>query len=657
MNDKDFVFDFYIGDNDEENTNESIPDNELPQEVESEILLNTFYDDEHSALPQKQSFFAKFKNWWQNLKKWHKATIISSIAVITAISIVLGFLHSGMGYNYNRITSNYEDLGIENIIDKDIVNVALFGIDTRSLDSFKGNSDSIMVLSLNTKTKKVKIISLMRDSFVPITYDGNTIYSKINSAYSRGGPELAIKVINSNFGLDITEYATVNFFGMVDIIDAIGGIEAELTEEEVVSSSVYFYALNGAIAEICTALDLSAKDNFILTPGKHHLNGVQAVAYSRIRKVKNIWGTNNDYGRTDRQRYVMEQMFNKALTMEKSQYIKLAKSLIPCTETSLTYREIIGLAFDMLLESPSFLQARIPRDDMLMRAPSTRAGSVVYYDLAFAKELIHAFIYDDITFDQYVEENGVEKNDWYTEAIASKNSSGNNSGNKNNSSSSKKPSKDDKNTSDSSEYFDEPLDDEMWDEEPIDPDFEDDYESDELYPSDDFDESSDSNDDDKDKDKDKNSKNESTSDKTESDSLNQSDGKDKTNPSDKDNNSSDKSGLTDSSDKNNSGSSSKEPDNDYSENNSSGGTSSENTSSEPTSAGDSSSNSGSSGGSSENASSDSNSSENISSGSTSNNVNSNNSSSSNSEQSSSVGGNPDNINISSNESGANKSPR
>ncbi len=437
MNDKDFKFDFYIGgsENDPQNSN---PSNEPPQEAYSEILLNSFSEGELYCEQEKPSVWGRFKKWWKDRKKWQKATIIASLAVLLVFSIIASVFYLGIGYNYNKITADHEDLGIENIIDKDIVNVALFGIDTRSLESFKGNSDSIMILSLNTKTKKVKIISLMRDTFIPITYNGITTYNKINSAYAKGGPELAIKVINSNFGLDITDYATVNFFGMVDIIDAVGGIEAELTKAEVVSSSVNSYALNGTIAEICTSLNVSAKENFITTPGKQHLNGIQAVAYSRIRYVANVWGTNNDYGRTDRQRYVMEQLFNKALTLEKSQYMKLAKSLIPCTQTSLSYKEIIGLAFNMLLESPSFEQARIPRDDMTMRAPKTSAGSVVYYDLAFAKKLIHSFIYDDISFDQYIEENGIQKNDWYAETISNRKPATNNSS---------KPSKDNGNAS------------------------------------------------------------------------------------------------------------------------------------------------------------------------------------------------------------------
>ena len=416
MNDKDFKFDFYIGGDDSTETAEN--ENMQDSVIESEILLNDFAKEEFKGNPKRRNnVFVKLKKWWKRRKKWQKAVMITAISVVLALAILLGVVwsvvRSEFDYNYNQITDDHEDLGVENVINKDIINVALFGIDTRSLDSFKGNSDSIMVLSLNTETKKVKIISIMRDTLVPITYNGKTSHNKINSAYATGGPELAIKVINSNFGLDITEYATVNFFGMVDIIDAVGGIEAELTSAETATASRNMYAINGCILEICNKLGIKPEPYYVTKSGKQHLNGIQAVAYSRIRYVANIWGTNNDYGRTDRQRYVMEQLFNKALTVDKSQYIKLAKSLIPCTETSLSYTEIIGLAFDILLESPTFAQARIPREDMLMTAPSTRAGSVVYYDLDFAKTLIHAFVYDDITFDEYVEENGVEKYDWY----------------------------------------------------------------------------------------------------------------------------------------------------------------------------------------------------------------------------------------------------
>lgn len=366
--------------------------------------------------------------WWKRLKKWQKITLSTVTAFVAVILVLVIVFFSYFGYNYNNITANPDDLGFENVIDKKIVNVALFGIDTRSIKSFKGNSDSIMVLSINTELKTVKIVSIMRDSLVKIERNGKTTYNKINSAYALGGPELAIKTINRNFGLDISEYATVNFFGMAEIIDAVGGIDVELTKQEV--STNHSDGLNGLIKRHCNKLDIDPQPYYIKTEGKHHVNGIQAVAYSRIRKFVNVWGTNNDFGRTDRQRYVMEQLFNKALTIEKSKYPKLAKALIPCSETSLSYSEIIDLAFDILLNSPTFGQARVPQQEYQMKQPSTKLGSVVYYDLDFAAKLIHAFIYDDITPDDYIAENGVEKNPWY------KGGSSSGSSNKNNSSSS-----------------------------------------------------------------------------------------------------------------------------------------------------------------------------------------------------------------------------
>ncbi len=363
---------------------------------------------------RKKGFWAGIGRWWRHRRAWQKSMMITALVLVIVFSVAFGVIASMFDYNYNEITSKPEDLGFENVLDERIVNVALFGIDTREPNSFKGLSDSIMILSLNTKTKQVKIISVMRDSLVPITYNGKTTYHKINTAYQKGGPELAIKTLNTIFGLDISEYATVNFYGMVDIIDAVGGIDATLTKGEVKKSDGTLHSINGCIDEICGNLGIDSSKHHILTEGEHHLNGVQAVAYSRIRYVSNIWGTNNDYGRTDRQRYVMEQLFNKAITLGKSQYVKLAKSLIPCSETSLSYKEIMGLAFDILLHSPTFQQTRVPQVEyQIMNQPNAGVGSVVYYDLDFASKLIHSFIYDDITPEAYIEANGVEKNDWY----------------------------------------------------------------------------------------------------------------------------------------------------------------------------------------------------------------------------------------------------
>ena len=359
-------------------------------------------------------FFQKIKKWWKKLKKGQKAAVISATAVVLAVTLI--FTIPYMIYNYKHLTDNHDDLGITNIIDEEVINVALFGIDARNTKSFKGLSDSIMILSINTDTKKVKIISIMRDSLVPMNYKGKTTYGKITTAYSKGGPELAIKTLNQNFKLDIKEYATVNFYGMADIIDAVGGIDVPLTEREVTARGSV-HGINDMIQELCGYLGYNPEKYYVKKSGTQHLNGVQAVAYARIRHVANAWGTTNDYGRTDRQRYVMEQLFNKATKMKKSQYTKMIKALIPCTETSLSMSEIFSLAVDVLLKEPTFEQTRVPQPEFAMPSPSGSFGSVVYYDLDYASKVIHGVIYDDMTIEEFVAQNKIEKNDWYRNAV------------------------------------------------------------------------------------------------------------------------------------------------------------------------------------------------------------------------------------------------
>ncbi len=358
-------------------------------------------------------FFQRLGQGWANLAPLAKGAIITVTSLVLVVSIAAGIFFNNFKLNHNEsFPEKPEELGFENVIDKKIVNIALFGIDSRS-ENFKGNSDSIMVLSINTEKKTVKIVSIVRDSLVRIEQKGKIKYRKINSAYQTG-PELAIKTINQNFGLDISEYATVNFNGMAKIIDAVGGIDVELVKGEVVPVSKSIYALNGCIQDICSRTGEDPTKYYIFEPGKYHLNGLQAVAYSRIRKTKNVWGTNNDYGRTDRQRYVMEQLFNKALSMKKTEYVKLAKALLPYTETSLSYTEIMGLAFDILLESPTFSQSRVPLDDYRMDYITIKGvGECVYYDLDYTKDLLRAYFYDDITPEDYMAQNGIQKNDWY----------------------------------------------------------------------------------------------------------------------------------------------------------------------------------------------------------------------------------------------------
>lgn len=350
----------------------------------------------------------------RNIQKAVMIFFTTLLSILLIITTVLWNPFLNLFYNFDHsFPNNGEKLDAVPTIDKNITNIALFGIDTRNEKQFTGNSDSIMILSLNAKEHTVKIISVLRDTLTPIEKDGKTTYNKINSAYARGGAELAVKTLNKIFNLDITDYATVNFYGMAKMIDAVGGIDAELTDREVSARGNNNHGINDMIGEVCQLMGYNPNDYYVKRSGQQHLNGIQAVAYSRIRYVPNIWGTNNDYGRTDRQRYVMQQLFQKAVTMEKSKYPGLVKTMVPYTVTSLNPDEILSYALNILRDSPTFHQERLPKDGYQMASPKGSFGSVVYYDLDFASKLIHAFIYDDLPFDDYVAVNGIQKNDWY----------------------------------------------------------------------------------------------------------------------------------------------------------------------------------------------------------------------------------------------------
>ncbi|MBO4501189.1 MAG: LCP family protein [Clostridia bacterium] len=352
----------------------------------------------------------------KRLSTGKKVLIIVLCFVIVLVSAVVinpfnWLERTGWFYNYDYLKD--DELGALPTIDEGVVNIALFGLDTRKKDVFEGLSDSIMILSIDTNAKTVKIVSVMRDTFVPINYkSGKKGYGKINSAYA-DDRVTAIRTLNDVFGLDIREYATVNFFGMAEIIDAVGGIDIEVTADELKWKGNGNPNLNGCMDEICAELKKDAKKYYITTTGKHHANGIQAVAYSRVRHCRSIWGTNDDYGRTDRQRYVMEQLFNKAVKIDSSEYAGLVKALRPCTKTSLEIKKILALAQSVLKEHPTFEQVRFPQNDWELSVKPKGYGSVVYYDLGFAKKALHAFLYDGITVEDYVKQNGVGRNNWF----------------------------------------------------------------------------------------------------------------------------------------------------------------------------------------------------------------------------------------------------
>ena len=303
--------------------------------------------------------------------------------VFLTLAIVCFFL-TYMLNSINRGDGTFSDhnLGINEFLPDDAINIAVFGVDSRTED-VSGRSDAMMILSVDTKHRKIKAVSLMRDSLVDIEGYGK---KKINSAYAIGGVELAIQTINRNFGMNISDYVTVNFNQLAELVDALGGVEVEITEAERRNANKY-------IKEMADEAGVEAE--LIKEAGYVTLYGYQAVAYTRIRYVGNA-----DFERTERQREVMRKLMDKALDMNVAKYPALINSLIPMVETSLSNEEILKIAsFVLLSGKPGFEEGRFPIDGTY----KTNSFYAMEYDLDEAAEKLHSFIYDDEPF--YEEES------------------------------------------------------------------------------------------------------------------------------------------------------------------------------------------------------------------------------------------------------------
>ncbi len=208
-------------------------------------------------------------------------------------------------------------------------NIALFGLDStqQSLDSGNNRTDVMIIASINDKTGDVKLVSVYRDTYLDIG-DGN--YQKANAAYAYGGPEQAIKMLNTNLDLNITDYATIGFGGVADMIDAVGGIEIDVQQDEIEHLNNY---------QSTMAVELGKEYVPVTSSGTQTLNGLQATAYCRIR-----YTDGGDFKRTERQKEVLSKTFAKLKKSGPITMIKAANSLSSEIRTSLNAAEILSLA-------------------------------------------------------------------------------------------------------------------------------------------------------------------------------------------------------------------------------------------------------------------------------------------------------------------------
>lgn len=223
-----------------------------------------------------------------------------------------------------------EDLADDTLLKmKGYTNIALFGLDNRESGSYdKGHSDTIIIASINNETREVRLVSVYRDTYLRVSTEES--YNKANNAYYKGGPEQAVQMLNSNLDLSITEYICVDWAALVQAIDALGGVDIEITEQEVGLINSYMWEIDEM---------MGTTSSQVTGDGVQTLSGTQATSYARIRKT-----SGDDFKRSSRQRIVLEAMLNKAKTANIGTLLDICNVVFDDISTTLELSEILGLA-------------------------------------------------------------------------------------------------------------------------------------------------------------------------------------------------------------------------------------------------------------------------------------------------------------------------
>lgn len=263
----------------------------------------------------------------------------------------------------------------------DVRNILLIGTDSRGED--RGRSDSMILLSINSKTNKINMVSLMRDTYVQVPGYGGC---KLNAAYSYGGPELLMDTIEENFYIDIDDYVTVNFMSFANIVDAVGGVEIEVNDSEADAINVLLDSKEGV-----SMFGQPDEDDYLNGGGTYKLNGKQALCYSRLRKVGNA-----DFERTERQRKVLSGILKNAATLNPFKIGSVAGDALPSMTTNLSK----GSMYLLSLRLPIFLlgydieQLRIPAEDTYWGS-DIDGESVLEIDFDANIDMIKKDLYDE----------------------------------------------------------------------------------------------------------------------------------------------------------------------------------------------------------------------------------------------------------------------
>lgn len=331
---------------------------------------------------------------------------LRSLRRLLLVAIILAILVTGGLYAYRFLFSYTYDNSLESLSDESldvsikpdtsITNIALFGLDTRSYD-IGTRSDCMMILTVDNTCGKLKLTSLMRDSLVEVPGYGRT---KLCHAYADGGAELAIRTINRNFDMNITDYVSVDFSQLKVLIDLVGGVYVDVSEAERKETNKF-------IKEYCIEAGVPKKEiPYIEESGYQYLTGTPAMCYSRIRKGN----TGDDWGRVERQGIILQAMFDRVKDLSVPDMLNLVEKFMPYVTTSLSPTEIFPLVVGALQNgTPTLEHTRVPIDGEWNYSSD---GVYIKYDLQRAAELLNRYIYEDIAPDvqpDFLEEDTTEE--------------------------------------------------------------------------------------------------------------------------------------------------------------------------------------------------------------------------------------------------------
>ena len=321
-------------------------------------------------------------------KKTKKKKALKITLII--LGVIALFFIGVVGYGWSQLskvktvefTKDDEKLGISSAAkakdDDGVVNIAFFGLDRRDPKE-PARSDSIMILSVDKNHKKIKMNSIMRDTYVKVKGHGET---KINEAYAYGGSELAVRTLNENFDMNIRDFVAVDFYKLENIIDALGGVQINIKSNEIVH-------LNNYLAEVGNIEH--KKITNVTKTGNQTLSGMQAVAYSRIRYTEG-----GDFERTERQRTVLTALFTKIKSGGATQFPSNVSKLLPFIETSMNSMDITKLGTSAFVSGTTSLeQERFPIDGYC-NALTIKGVWYLKADMDATKQQLHKYIYEDV---------------------------------------------------------------------------------------------------------------------------------------------------------------------------------------------------------------------------------------------------------------------